>query len=160
MPVLTVSHNRRAKAGGGGFDHLKTRFSLGADDARHETFDDACLFTRDFLKRLAEELLVVYGHRRDDGDGRVGYHVCGIQPPAKADLKQGIIRRAARKGEQGGASGDLEIGDRLTAVGGIAFVQHSRQRVLGDQRSCEPDAFMKTRQMRRGIGVHRFAGGF
>ena len=58
------------------------------------------------------------------------------------------LRRAGR---------DLEIGDRLAAVRGFAFLKHLGQVAFRDQLAPQTDAFVKPRQMRRGIGVNRLA---
>ena len=160
VPVLTVGHQRCTKALGAGFDHRKAIVHLRADDTRNKTLKDARLFARDFGKGFAKVLLMVDRHRGDDGKGRFFHDICRIQPPAKPDLQQGVIRRGARKRKEGGAGRDLEKRDLVGAVGLHAFVQKRGQRGFGNQLPRQPDAFVEPCQMRRGIGVNALASLF
>ena len=97
---------------------------------------------------------MVQRHRGDDGQRRAVDHIGGIQPPAKTHLKQREIRRGARKREEGRAGGDLEKRDLIGAIGRHAFIQKCGQRGFRNQLPRQPDALMKPRQMRRGIGMN------
>ena len=59
-----------------------------------------------------------------------------------------------RKALQCGACGNLKIGDCLTAIGAIAAIKQLCERRFADQIASDADAFMKSREMRRGIGVN------
>ncbi len=156
MPVLAMHHQRRAKAVGGGLDHLQGLVRLRSDNAGHAAFDDARLFARDFGQGITQKLGVVDGDRRDHGQRRFVHHVGCVHLAAKADLEQGVIGRCFGKTQQGSSGGDFEIGDRIAVVGAIAAVQQIGQRGFGDMFARQRDAFVKARQMRRDIGVNRF----
>ncbi len=159
MPVLAMHDQRRAKCVGLGFDHLKRGIGLRAHHQRHAALNDAGLFTGNFRQGFAQKLLVVDRDRRDDAQRRLCDHIGGIQTAAKSDLKQGIIGRAARHAQQRGAGGDFKIGNIRAIVGFITFIQQSCQIRLSDQCSCQPDTFVKPRQMRRCIGMHALVCG-
>ena len=156
VPVLTIGDQGRAKAHRGVLDDLHRLVRLRTDHHGHAAFDDAGLLACDLGQRVAEELFMVDGNRRNHrnlGRDDIG----GVQTPAKADLQQGVIRRGARKRQQPRHGGDLEIGDALVAIGAVALIKHLRQVILGDQIARQTDAFVKAGQMRRGIGVDGFA---
>jgi hypothetical protein len=84
----------------------------------------------DLTQRVAEELLVVHVDRRDDREAGLFHHIGRIEPPAEPDLQQGHVGRGFGEGDEGGGGRDLEIGDRVGAIGGKAAVEDVRQRDL------------------------------
>ena len=153
VPVLPLRDQGRTHARGAGLDHLHRRVGLRSDHAGHPALQDAGLFARDLGQRVAQELFVIVRHGRDDRQRRARDHVGRIEPPAKPDLEQRVIRRHPRHRQQRGAGGDLEIGDVVATIGGIAFVQNRAQIGFRDQLAGQPDPLVKPGQVRRGIGV-------
>ena len=157
MPVLAIHQQWRAQRVCACFDDLKTIVFLWADDAGHTAFDDAGLFACNRAQRIAKVLLVVDRDRGDYGHQGTVNHIGRVQTPAKADLKQGVIRRCTGKRQQRCRRRNFKIGDIAAVIGRIAFIQNSRQRILCNQRSGQTNAFMEPRQMRAGVGVNRLA---
>ena len=91
--------------------------------AGHARLQDAGLLDRDLCQRVAQELLVVHVHRRDHRDRRAGRSRWWHPAAAKPHFQQQVVGRMAREGQHGGRRGDLEKGDRLAAIGLLAFLQ-------------------------------------
>jgi hypothetical protein len=105
-------------------------------------------------ERIAEELHVIERDRHDDGGQRRRDHVGGVEFAAKAGLQQQDVGLHAREDEEGGDRRDLEEGDRIAAIGALAFFDQIDQRLLFDQRAGDADALMEAHQVRRGIDMH------
>ena len=154
MPMLPIGEQRRTDTGSNGFDHVHALIMLGADHARHTAFDDPCLLARDCGQRVPQELLVIHIDGGDDRNLRFRDHVGGVQSATQTNLEQGVIRWRLSKGQQGRYGRNLEIGDRVRAIGLIAAIQNFGQRFFADQLAGKTDAFVKPRQMGRGIRMH------
>ena len=157
MPMLPMGHHRYAQPRRLPLDHVKRLVRLRPYHTWHAALQDPGLLKGNLAQRVAQILLVIDRHRRDHRQRRAVDHIGRVQPPAQPDLQQGVIRRAAGKGQKRGAGRDLEIGDVRALVGAIARVQHRTQMVFGNQLSGQPDPLVKPRQMRAGIGVHHLA---
>ena len=60
---------------------------------------------------------------RDDGEAGALDDVGGVEAAAEADLEEGVVGRGLGHGEEGGGGGDLEEGDGLAGVRGLAAVE-------------------------------------
>ena len=90
----------------------------------------------------------------------IGDHIGRIEAAAEPHFEHERIGRMTREGEERRRRRDLEKGDGLVAVGALAFFQHRRQVVLGDQPAGDADALVKAHEMRRGVDVHAVARAF
>ena len=127
---------------------------MRADDHGHAALDDTSFFQGDFAQSLAQILLMVDRHGRDDRQRRVIHHIGRIQPPTQAHFQQGVIGRGAGKGQQSGTGGDFKKRDLTRAVLLHAFVQKVREGGFQDDLSCQSNALVKPCQMGRGIGMN------
>ena len=78
----------------------------------------------------------------------------GVEAAAEADLEQGEVGRSLAHGEEGGGGGDLEEGDRLRPVRGLAALEFGDQAVLGDEFAGEADALVEAGEVGRGVDVN------
>ena len=100
-------------------------------------------------------------HRRDDAGERLLDHVGGVEPAAEPDFEQQHVGGMAREQQEARRGLDLEHGDRLAAVGALAFGQRGGQLFVGDQTpppGADAEALVEAHQMRRGVDVHAAAG--
>ena len=121
----TISGATRRR--GAGLDHLERVGVLAADDAEDAGLEDAGLLAGDLGQGVAEVLLVVDGDRGDDGEARPVDDVGGVEAAAEPDLEQREVGRGLGHREEGGGGGDLEEGDRLAGVRGLAAFAASRR---------------------------------
>ena len=96
--------------------------------------------------------------RRQHRQPRLLDHVGRVEPPAEADLQQQDVGRRAGEGEECGSGGDLEEGDRLAAVGPLAFLEERRRASSSSISSpASADALVEAHQMGRGVDMHALA---
>ena len=87
MPMLAIDQCRGLQAFCDSFDHLQRLVGLWSDHAGHTRLYNTRLFGGNFGKRIAKKLFVVDRHRSNDTKRRSVNHICGVEPPSKADLK-------------------------------------------------------------------------
>jgi hypothetical protein len=163
-PILAGDPDRRLHARGLPLDHGERLARLRGHDRRHVALEDAGLLSRDQRDRVAQELGVVERHRRDNGGERALDHVGGIEPAAEAHFEQQHVGRVAREQQKRRRGLDLEHGDRLRPVDGLAFPQRPSEVIIGHQHAAtlaaEPEALVETDEMRRGVDVDAQRRGF
>ena len=153
VPVLPMAQQGHPQPRRPRLDHRQPVRALRTDDTRHAPLQNPRLLPGDLGNRVTQILLMIQRHRRDHRQARHLDHVRGIEPPAQPHLQQRPIRRHPRKGQKRCTGRDLEERDLVRPVRGHTLIEQRRQRVLADQRACQPDPLVKPRQMRRGIGV-------
>ena len=160
LEILRADKQRRAHLFGAFLDDF-ARFRLLIRDYRADAgFQNARLLEGDFRQRVAEELDMIDGHRRDDAGERTLHHVRRVETATEPDLQQQDI--GGRLGEklQRRDGDDLEQRDGRAGVDRFAFFQRARQRVFVDKFSRQPNPLVKAREVRRGVDMDTLAGRF
>ena len=161
VPVLAGDAERRAPAPRRLLDHRQHRVALRRNRRRHAALEDRGLLVGDLLDGVAEEFQMIHRDRRDRAGDRLVDHVGRVEPAAETDFEQRDVGGRAREQQERRRGLDLEHGDRLVAVGALAFAQHAGERFVADElaaaRRADAKALVEAHEMRRGVDVNALA---
>jgi hypothetical protein len=82
-----------------------------------------------------------------------------VEPPAETDLEHQRVGRGPPEHPQDRQRGELEVGERHVAAGGLHRLELLDQGGIGRRLAVEPRALVEAQQVRRGVAADPVAGG-
>ena len=111
---------------------------------------DMRLLEADLLARVAQPVHVVQVHAGDDRTVRVD-DIDRVQPAAQAHFQHHGVQPRLREQAQDRQGGELEIGQRGVAPGGLNRLELFDQRLVGGDLAVDAGALVEIDEMGRGV---------
>ncbi len=109
---------------------------------------------------MPKKLLVIESDRGNPANQRALDHVGRVEPPAEPHLHDARIRRLPREGEDRRRGRDLEESRVDACSRSDHLLEQVGERLVLDQRACDPDALVEAHQVRAGERVHAVPSSF